>query len=393
MTIPCCFCRSEILDNRMIRIILWVINVVRPTNFCGNPIQKVVQMLDPTKPTKIDNVHGTHSQVADFSEIPVIDLAPMFGNVQSEKENLAKELRNACINVGFFYIKNHSVSKHLTEGVRKQTERFFSLPAETKYKYDIGKINRHRGFVPVGALTAGPDEDPDQQEGYEVALELPEDDPDFINGSKLFGPNVWPEELPQFQKDVYAYFDAIFDLGCTLFQAFALALNLPEDYFDKDLTKPIAQLRLLYYPPIETVKSDPTMGIGAHTDYECFTILWQTEPGLQVQNRANEWIEALPMDDCFLVNIGDMMMRWTNNLFRSTPHRVVTRTSKKRYSFPFFFAANYDTVVSCLENCSSEDNPPAYPPTKFGYWVENMHAYSYVYRHDGRGKLPGPELK
>ena len=135
------------------------------------------------------------------------------------------------------------------------------------------------------------------------------------------------------------------------------------------------------------------MGIGAHTDYECFTILWQTEPGLQVQNRKNEWIEATPIDGTFLVNIGDMMMRWTNNLFRSTPHRVVTRTPNERYSFPFFFAANYETVVSCLETCTNMHHPPIYPPTKFGYWVENMHAYSYVYRHDERGRLPNPELE
>ncbi len=349
-------------------------------------------MEKPTKPTKVVDAHEKNTLDVDFSEIPIIDMAPMFGEDKPAKIKMAKELRDACVNVGFFYLKNHNVPAPLTAGVRKQTEEFFSLPEDTKYKYDIGKIKRHRGFVPVGALTAGPDEDPDQQEGYEVALELPESDPDFRNGSKLFGPNVWPDELPDFQKDVYNYFDAIFDLGCTLFSAFALALELPENYFEKELSKPIAQLRLLYYPPAEKEKSDPTMGIGAHTDYECFTILWQTEPGLQVQNRANQWIEALPIEDCFLVNIGDMMMRWTNNLFRSTPHRVVTRTTNKRYSFPFFFAANYDTVVSCLDNCTSEDNPPAYPPTKFGYWVENMHAYSYVYRHDERGKLPNPEF-
>ena len=172
-----------------------------------------------------------------------------------------------------------------------------------------------------------------------------------------------------------------------------LALDLPEDYFNSVLRKPIAQLRLLYYPPVEKKRPEPQMGIGAHTDYECFTILWQTEPGLQVQNRNNEWIDAPPVEGTFVVNVGDMMMRWTNNLFRSTPHRVVTRARNKRYSFPFFFAANYDTVVRCLETCISEKTPPTYPPTKFGYWVENMHAYSYVYRHDERGKLPNPELE
>ncbi len=350
-------------------------------------------MIDPIAPTNIVDPKTAGHRSADFSEIPVVDLAPIFSGDTKAKQRMAGEIRRACIDVGFFYVKNHGVAKDLIQGVHRQTKQFFTLPSEIKQQYDIGDINRHRGFVPIGALTAGPDADPDQQEGYEVALELAETDPDYLAGSKLFGPNVWPTELPQFQPQVYSYFQSVFSLGCKLFGSFALALNLPEDFFNSELSKPIAQLRLLYYPPTTEMRPEPTMGIGAHTDYECFTILWQTEPGLQVQNRANQWIDAPPMDGCFLINLGDMMMRWTNNLFRSTPHRVVTRTQKNRYSFPFFFAANYDTVVRCLDICVSEENPPAYPPTKFGYWVENMHAYSYVYRHHERGKLPDPELR
>ena len=350
-------------------------------------------MTEAVKPTHVTAAHSITSDAPEFSEIPIIDLAPMFCNDRGSKKEMAEKLREACVEVGFFYIKNHEIPKSHMVGVRNQTENFFQLSEKVKYKYDINKIKRHRGFVPVGALTAGPDEEPDQQEGYEIAIELPDDDPDYLQGSKLFGPNVWPTELPEFQVEVYTYLESVFQLGCKLFSAFALALNLPDDYFANEITKPIAQLRLLYYPPNQKEKLAPQMGIGAHTDYECFTILWQTESGLQVQNRKNEWIEATPIDGTFLVNIGDMMMRWTNNLFRSTPHRVVTRTLKERYSFPFFFAANYETVVSCLETCTNKHYPPIYPPTKFGYWVENMHAYSYVYRHDERGKLPNPELE
>jgi len=350
-------------------------------------------MTEHVRPTSILDASAVQSREMDFSEIPLIDLAPLYGDDTQAKQQMAAELREACIDVGFFYVKNHRIPKTHLQGVRAQTEQFFALPEHVKTRYDIGQIKRHRGFVPVGALTAGPEEDPDQQEGYEIALELPDDDPDYLAGSKLFGPNVWPQELPEFQSLVYTYFESVFQLGVKLFGAFALALDLPEDYFSSVLSKPIAQLRLLYYPPVETTRPEPQMGIGAHTDYECFTILWQTEPGLQLQNRNNEWIDAPPVEGTFLVNVGDMMMRWTNDLFRSTPHRVVTRTRKKRYSFPFFFAADYNTVVRCLENCISEDNPPGYPPTKFGYWVENMHAYSYVYRHDERGTLPAPELE
>ncbi|GIT54750.1 MAG: hypothetical protein Ct9H300mP16_19100 [Pseudomonadota bacterium] len=139
---------------------------------------------------------------------------------------------------------------------------FFALPEHIKTRYDIGRIKRHRGFVPVGALTAGPDEDPDQQEGYEIALELPDDDPDYLAGSKLFGPNVWPDELPEFQNGVYGYFESVFSLGCKLFGAFALALDLPKDYFDGELRKPIAQLRLLYYPRWKIKDPNPRWVLG-----------------------------------------------------------------------------------------------------------------------------------
>ena len=184
-------------------------------------------MTGTVKPTHVTAARDETSITSEFSEIPIIDIAPLYGNDSQAKQKMAEKLRAACVNVGFFYIKNHGIPDSHMLDVRKQTERFFHLPEQVKYKYDINKIKRHRGFVPVGALTAGPDEEPDQQEGYEIAIELPDDDPDYLQGSKLFGPNVWPTELPDFKVEVYTYFESVFQLGCKLFSAFALALNLP----------------------------------------------------------------------------------------------------------------------------------------------------------------------
>ena len=346
-----------------------------------------------TRPTEVANREVLRARRLDFDQIPVIDLAPMFGSDRASMLRTADAIRDACVRVGFFYIGNHRVPDETVRHARRSTRDFFHLPLESKLKYDIGELKRHRGYVPFGALTADPDAVHDVQEGYEVGLELPADDPDYLAGSALHGPNVWPEEIPDFGASVYRYFESILELGHVLFRAFAIALELPDHYFEPVLTRPTAQLRLIFYPQARADVTDvDTLGIGAHTDYECFTILWQDEPGLQVQNRAKEWIEAAPIEGTFVVNIGDMMQRWTNDLFVSTPHRVANPPGVERISFPLFFGANHDTVVRCLDSCTGPDNPPRYPPTHSGYWIENMHTFSYVYRHHERGKLPNPEL-
>jgi len=340
------------------------------------------------RPTDIKARGDLHSERIDFNDIPVIDIAPIFTDDESAKRNVAAEIRTAAINVGFFYIRNHGIPDDAVEASRQAADDFYAQPTDVKAKYDVNITKRHKGYVPIGGLSADPTI-VDLQEGYEVGIELPEDDPDFVAGSPLLGPNIWPVEVPSFQQNVYGFFEHAMELGKRLYRLIALALNLPENYFEPMVTKPCAQLRILYYPATDPKQAK--IGIGAHTDYESFTLLWQNENGLQVQNRAGQWIEAPPIDGTFIINIGDMMMRWTNDLFVSTPHRVINSSGKKRYSMALFFAANHDTVVECLPTCQDESNPAKYPPTHFGYWIENMHSYSYAYRWDERGKLPDPE--
>lgn len=340
------------------------------------------------RPTDISDRHDYSAERVDFSEIPVIDIGAMLTDDRDAKASLARKVRDVAQNIGFFYVKNHGVPEDVVAQALATSEQFYQLPDDVKGKYDVNKTKRHKGYVPVGGLSADPTV-VDLQEGYEIGLELPDDDPDYLSGNALLGPNVWPEEMPAFQRDIYRYFEESMALGKRLYRLFALAVGMPEDHFESMVTKPCAQLRILYYP--DTDPKDAKVGIGAHTDYESFTLLWQSEAGLQVQNRAGQWIEAPPIEGTFIINIGDMMMRWTNDLFVSTPHRVINTSGKKRYSMALFFAANHDTIVECLPTCSDEDHPAKYPPTHFGYWIENMHSYSYAYRWDERGKLPDPE--
>lgn len=330
-----------------------------------------------------------------FHEIPIVDISPMFRADRAGRMAVAKELRRACSEVGFMYIKNHGVPEERMINARAQMKEFFHKPLEYKLQYDIQQTQRHRGYVPHGALYAGPNRKVDFQEGYEISLELPDDDPDFLDGNIMYGPNVWPDGMPDFRKHIYSYYESILDLGKFVFQAFALALDLEENWFDKLIDKPMGQLRLLYYPPQQGTIDPNRIGIGQHSDYECFTILWQDGVGgLQVQNITGEWIEATPVPGTFIINIGDMMARWTNGLFSSTPHRVINRSANERYSMPFFYGANYNTVARCIPSLLKPGEKPKFPPTRCGWWTINNTTEVYEYRRAFRyaGKVPNPEL-
>lgn len=322
------------------------------------------------------------AQLVDFESIPVINIAGLYSSHLADRHAVAAQIGEACRQVGFFYIINHAVPSEWVSDVYRVADDFYSLPLEQKLQYDIQRLGRHRGYVAIGDLTADPHDSSafDWHEGYEISLELPEDDPDYLNGNIMYGPNLWPSHPSDFRSVVYRYYDAVLALGRILFKGFALALSLPETYFDDKITKPMAQLRVLHYPP-HTAPIDPKhIGVGAHTDYECFTILAQSAAGLQVQNNAGQWIAAPPIADAFVINIGDVMARWTNDVFRSTVHRVINTTGEKRFSLPFFFGANYDAVIRCLESCQSEENPCRYPPVTAGEWTVANISAAYSYR-------------
>ncbi len=328
-----------------------------------------------------------------FDSIPLIDFAPFLGGEAAGRRRVADAIGRACRHTGFFYIVNHGISGACVDALIRQTYRFFRQPLEDKMRVDIDRIQRHRGYVPQGALYADVNAHPDVQEGYEVSLELPADDPDYLAGNIMLGPNVWPGNLPGFREAVYGYYEAVLGLGRELLRAFELTLGLGDGWFADKTDRPMGQLRLIHYPSQDGPVDPGRIGIGAHTDYECFTLLLQDDVGgLQVGNRAGHWIHATPVPGSIVVNIGDMLMRWTNGEFVSTPHRVINRSGRERLSFPFFFGANHDCVVSPLERFVGAGRPPLYPPTRCGWWTERMITDVYEYRRAWRGRLPDPEL-
>jgi isopenicillin N synthase-like dioxygenase len=248
---------------------------------------------------------------------------------------------DAARNVGFFQITGHGIAPALISRLRAATERFFAQPIEEKMRSYIGRSSNHRGYVPEGEEGFG-DGIVDRKEAYDLALDLAADQ--APEGHPMLGPNQWPD-LPGFRDDIMAYYAAAFTVGRRLLRGFARALGLDADFFDSYVTRPPSQLRLIHYP-FDAAATD-VRGIGAHTDYECFTLLLPTAPGLEVMNRKGEWVDAPPTPGALVVNIGDMLEYWTNGAFVATSHRV-RKVAEERYSFPLFFAVDYDTCIAPL---------------------------------------------
>jgi isopenicillin N synthase-like dioxygenase len=322
------------------------------------------------------------ARTTSFDSLPVIDVGDLFSPDLARRQAVAAKMGAACRDIGFMYIVNHGIAQHDIDAVYAAADAFYALPGSIKQRYDISRLGRHRGYVAIGGLAADShDADAfDFHEGFEVGLELPETDADYRAGNLLYGPNVWPEELPEFRAVVYRYFEQVRALGCRLFRGFALALDTPEHHFDELIDKPMAQLRVLRYPPQPEPIDPRHIGVGAHTDYECFTILASSAPGLQVRNSLGHWIAAPPLAGSFVINIGDIMARWTNDVFLSTVHRVINSSGAQRFSLPFFFGANFNAEVRCLESCQSEQRPARYAPITAGEWTVSNITAAYGYR-------------
>ncbi len=311
-----------------------------------------------------------------FTAIPTIDIAPLFGKDWSQFVATAQEIGAAARNVGFFYIRNHGIALELIERTYEHSRQFHNSPAELKKRVSVDNSPGNRGWTPTSLDEDDPDKelyrlveakDPDDDyltnprlhAAFDLSLDIPDNDPDFLAGNIMLVPNQWPDWLPNFRAEVMEYYNAVAALGERLFRAFAVSLDLPEEFFISRARKPPSQLRLLHYPENDLPITKRNLGIGAHSDFECFTILHQQAPGLQVMNTANEWVEAPPIEGTFIVNIGDLLEGWTNGLFKATQHRVVN-IGKERYSMPLFFAADYHTRVEPLPQFVTPEQPAKY---------------------------------
>ncbi|KAI6144537.1 hypothetical protein BKA82DRAFT_4172616 [Pisolithus tinctorius] len=306
-----------------------------------------------------------------FDSIPIIDI----GHTSTPKERaaLARQIRDACMSVGFFYVKNHGIPEETINEVLSAMKAYFSLPTETKMKLFHKQGTLFRGYEPLLDSNIDLANRGDLYEGFVISREelVPkEGDDKKTNGDTTFSGNLWPSEPAGFREAFVNYYHAAFGVGKVLHRLFALALDLPETYFDDKLKRdPI--MRGLHYPPQTGSEDDRIVGIGAHSDFECFTILWQ-EPGvqaLQILNSEKQWINATPIPGTLVINIGDLLSRWTNDIFRSTVHRVINRSGVCRYSIAQFMGADPHVEVEPIPSCVSAERPARYETINAGEHV------------------------
>jgi len=330
-----------------------------------------------------------------FQQIPVIDFTNASSSDPALRRALAAELKDACTNVGFFYIKNHGIPSDVISATVDAAQSFFSLPLAAKQEIDIHKSSNFKGYTALLGENTDPANRGDLHEGFDIGWE-PLETSTPSNGSvredgAMAGVNVWPDVNHHFRQDVLTYYHAAVGLGLKLFPLFALALNLPEDWFNDKITKPAAIMRLLHYPPQSARDEEGVIGIGAHTDYECFTILWQQDNvrALQAQNTNGKWVDAVPIPGTLVVNLGDQFARWTNDIFKSTVHRAINSSGTERYSIPLFFGTDYDVKLEVrfcpsfigqpIPGCVSAENPAKYNVVTAGEYVKSRLEATYVH--------------
>ena len=297
------------------------------------------------------------------TSLPIIDVSGLRSDDHHAQQGVAAQLRAACEERGFFYITGHGVDATLIDAVFAASRQFFDLPMADKLAVDKKLSSCNRGYEPLRAQTLEAGGLPDLKESFYIGAEVAADDPRVRAGRFNTGPNQWPEGLPEFRAVMARYYQAAYALGALVVRGLALSLQVPASHFDGYLTDAAATLRLLHYPPQPANPAPGEKGCGEHTDFGGVTLLLQDEAGgLQVRDaQARRWIDAPPVPGAFVVNIGDLFARWTNDRYVSTLHRVINVSGRERYSVPFFFTGNLEHQVACIPTCLAPDAQPKYP--------------------------------
>ena len=319
-----------------------------------------------------------------FAEIPLIDLGPYFAGDGAGKRRVADEICRACERIGFFLITGHGIDPALCQRVRQVSEEFYALPPEEKLLIRQDPDDKaNRGYEPLGtehlSATIGLDTPPDLKESLSFGpLDVP-DDPSFRTEAAAphYAPNIWPERPAAFRPTIEAYMRTLDRLGRHLHRIAALAFDLPQNHFDASLENGFSILRVLHYPEQQEAPEEGQFRAGEHSDYDNLTIcLIEDKPGgLQARSPSGAWVDVPAVAGSFVVNIGDLMMRWTNDRWRSTRHRVVNppRATGSRLSLCYFVEPRHDAAIECLPTCQSAEQPAKYPPITAGdYMVEKF---------------------
>lgn len=310
--------------------------------------------------------------------LPIVDVGGLRSQSAEARSAAAAAIRAACLDKGFFYCVGHGVDMGLIESVFANSARFFARPTTEKEAVSMSLSKANRGYEPLRGQTLEKGAPPDLKEGYYIGTHVDAHDERALRYFNT-GPNVWPSAMPEFEAVMTTYMTAMKALTGTLLEGLALSLDLEEGYFREFEKDPIATLRLLHYPAQEANPLPDEKGCGAHTDFGAVTILLQDDVGgLQVWDHdTGLWLDAVPVPGAFVINLGDMMGRWTNDRYRSTIHRVINASGRERYSVPFFFSGHPEHPISCIPSTLREGEVPKYPAVTVDGHMRERYSATY----------------
>jgi isopenicillin N synthase-like dioxygenase len=293
--------------------------------------------------------------------VPVIDIGALRSDDPAELRTLATCIGLAARETGFFTIVNHGIPAELIDRVFAQSHAFFELPFGVKSLVGIEQSPAYRGFARIGYEQFDDAHPPDAKESFDIG-------PDQ---------NLWPE-VKSFQNIMEAYYRSMLALVIDLHRPVAIDLGATEHFFEPAFRNAIAIQRLLYYPPQPGVFDGTLHGAAPHTDYGNLTLLAQDDAGgLELQMRDGTWIDIEPTPGAFVCNIGDCLMRWSNDVYVSNLHRVVNRSGRARYSVAFFGDPAADARVECLPSCTDAAHPPKYEPIDYATYLRKRLTAAY----------------
>jgi isopenicillin N synthase-like dioxygenase len=312
------------------------------------------------------------------AEIPTISLAGLRSGARDDLARIGAEIGQAARGLGFFAVADHGIDPALIDAVFAQSRAFFALPLAEKEKCSVASSTAYRGYVRIGEEKLDPAIAADVKECFNAGPDLAPDHPDVVAGVPFHAANQWPD-LPDFRATLVAFHAGALDLVVHLQRAIALDLGIDERFFDAYFTDAVGILRLLHYPPHPGEFDGSVYGAGAHTDYGNLTLLAQDETGgLEVRRRDGTWVGVPPQPGTFVCNIGDCLMRWTNDVYVSNAHRVVNRSGRERFSIAYFGDPNADALVACLPTVLAPGEQPKYAPITYAEYLRSRYEATYA---------------
>ena len=322
------------------------------------------------------------ARAIDAADVPVVDVASLRDGADAAR--VGAELARAATEVGFLYVRNHGVDGALVERARQAALAFFRMPEEAKR--EAGTNEFHHGYLKPGSTKMHDGARVDLKESFNWGIELDGASESEAGSAQatsenpFLGPNVWPAGMPELKARVYPYFEAASACAEDLLRGFALGAGLDPEHFIRLRDRPVSRGSLQYYPPPPEDAATDQFGVAPHTDFGMLTVLCQDEVGgLEIRQRNGEWVAMPPIPGTLVVNVGDLLERWSNRRFRSTVHRVINSSGRERLSLVLAYDPNFETLVDPRSFCAAGETPHDEPIT-CGDYLTWRFAKAFAYR-------------